>query len=141
MDEAKSILRQLGLTGEIEFIQHNKAQHRLTIPVAKPGELTTVTVNLDTKVAEVRRRVDGMAAALIYLHMRPGQHLAAIRGNWIFMAGWARFADAAVYGTIFLTVSGLYLWWFFKAERRIGWVLLVAGLATVGGLAGALAIT
>ncbi len=139
--QARSILGQLRLTGEIDNIMHNKKAGRLTIPVSKPGELTTVTVDLASSVATVQRKVEGMAAALIYLHKRPGPHLVMFRGNWSYMAAWTRLADATVYGTFFLTATGLYLWWFFKAERRLGWVLLAAGLLTVGGLATAIAAT
>jgi hypothetical protein len=141
LKQAKGLLRQLKVTGEIDVIRHNAKAGRLTIPVAKPGEFTTIDVDLQTKRATVTRRVEGMLAGLIYLHMRPGQHLAMLRGNWPFMAAWSHLADAAVYGTLFLTVTGLYLWWFFKAERRIGWVLLAAGFITVGGLASVLAIS
>lgn len=139
LEQAKSLLRQVNVSGEIDVIRHNAKAGRLTIPVAKPGEFTTIDVDLQTKRATVTRRVEGMLAGLVYLHMRPGQHLAMLRGNWPFMAAWSHLADAAVYGTIFLTASGLYLWWFFKAERRIGWVLLVAGIMTVAGLVGTLA--
>lgn len=136
--QARGILGQLRLTGEIDNVMHNKKAGRLTIPVSKPGELTTVTVDLASGVATVQRKVEGMAAALVYLHKRPGPHLVMFRGNWAYMAAWARLADATVYGTFFLTATGLYLWWFFKAERRLGWVLLAAGLLTVGGLATAM---
>jgi hypothetical protein len=139
LKQAKDILRQLGGTGEIDLIRYNTKSGRLTISVAKPGEVTTIDVDLQTKHASVTRRSEGVLAALIYLHMRPGQHLAMLRGNWVFMAAWTRVADAVVYGAIFLTISGVYLWWFFKAERRMGWILLVAGFLTVSGLVGTLA--
>jgi hypothetical protein len=139
VEQAKAILRQLNLTGEIDVIRYNAKASRLTLPIVKPGEITTVDVDLNTNRATVQRRVEGMLAGLVYLHMRPGQHLVMLRGNWAYMAAWTRFADAAVYGTIFLTASGLYLWWFFKAERRIGWALLAAGFLSVGALAATLA--
>jgi hypothetical protein len=140
LGQARNILGQLRLTGEIDNVQHNKKAGKLTIPVSKPGELTTVSVDLPSGVATVQRKVEGMAAALVYLHKRPGPHLVMFRGNWIYMAAWSRLADATVYGTFFLTASGLYLWWFFKAERRLGWVLLAAGFLTVCGLVTTIAL-
>ena len=56
------------------------------------------------------------------------------------MTAWSLLADAVVYGTLFLTASGLYLWWFFKAERTFGWLLLAAGTLTVGGLVTAITL-
>lgn len=140
LDHARSILRQLELTGEIDNVMHNTKAGRLTIPVSKPGELTTVQVDLNSGVATVQRKANGMAAALVYLHKRPGPHLIKFRGNWGYMAAWSLLADAVVYGTLFLTASGLYLWWFFKAERTFGWLLLAAGTLTVGGLVTAITL-
>ena len=56
----------------------------------------------------------------------------------MFAGAWSGVADTVVYGTLFLTISGLYLWWLFKAERSIGLALLAAGLLSVGGLAAAI---
>ena len=63
------------------------------------------------------------------LHMSPGQHLADIRKNWFYMRLWSWLADATVYVTLFITVSGLYLWYALRAERRVG-----IGLLSVGAL-------
>lgn len=140
LEHARSILRQLELTGEIDNVMHNTKAGRLTIPVSKPGELTTVQVDLNSGIATVQHQASGMAAALVYLHKRPGPHLIKFRGNWGYMAVWSILADAVVYGTLFLTASGLYLWWFFKAERTFGWILLAAGTLTVGGLVTAITL-
>jgi hypothetical protein len=43
-----------------------------------------------------------------------------------------------VYGILFLTVSGLYLWWKIKGERAVGWALLAGGAASVAMLVGAI---
>ena len=43
-------------------------------------------------------------------------------------------ADATIYLVLFITISGIYLWWTLKAERRIGAVLLSAGIMTFLGL-------
>jgi len=58
-----------------------------------------------------------------------------IRGNWFYMRVWSWLADATVYFTLFLTVSGVYLWYVLRAERKIGVLLLAAGAVTFAGLA------
>lgn len=136
--QARGIVDQLQLTGEIDMVRHDTKAGRLVIPVSRPGQLTTVEVDLKSGTATLRRQAEGMAAALVYLHKRPGPHLIQFRGNWIFMAIWAWLADAVVYATLFVTATGLYLWWAFRAERTTGWVMLLAGLLTVGGLVGAM---
>jgi hypothetical protein len=138
LEQARSILRQLGVTGEIAYIRHLAREQRLVIPVAKPGEATTVEVDLRTRTATVNRQPQGLGAALIYLHKKPGPHNVKFRGNWIYMAWWGVLADTVVYVSFFLTVSGLYLWWMLKAGRTVGWILLGTGALSVAALVAAL---
>ena len=73
------------------------------------------------------------------LHKMPGQHLANLRGNWVYMRLWRWLADATVYLVLFLSISGIYLWAVLRAERRIGLMLLAAGACSFFGLLYALA--
>jgi hypothetical protein len=50
-----------------------------------------------------------------------------MRMNWSYMRFWFWFSDATVYLLLFITTSGLYLWWALKAERKLGWALLATG--------------
>jgi hypothetical protein len=138
LEQAKNILRQLNLTGEIDYVRHQAREERLLIPVMKPGELTKIEVDLRAKTATVERHDQGLAAALIYLHKMPGPHNVKLRGNWFYMRCWAVLADAVVYVVSFLTVSGLYLWWKLGAERKVGWALLAAGVVSAGALVAAI---
>ena len=65
----------------------------------------------------------------------PGQHLADIRMNWFYMRAWRWLADATVYLILFSLVSGLYLWYAMRAERKVGISLLVAGAISFFGIA------
>ena len=76
----------------------------------------------------------GLWESLSYLHKMPGPHNVAIRGNWIGIGMWRWFADATIYAILFISLSGVYLWWAIKAERRIGFALLTAGAFTFVGL-------
>jgi hypothetical protein len=76
----------------------------------------------------------GMWESLAYLHKMPGPHNVAIRGNWIGTRAWKVLADATIYLVVFITISGVYLWWALKAERRVGLILLGAGAVTMFGL-------
>lgn len=138
VEQARDILRQLGVTGEIDYIRHMPEEGRLVIPVIKPGEATTVEVDLKAGTAAVTRQSLGLGAALIYLHKMPGPHNVKIRGNWVYTMWWAVTADMVVCVLLFLTVSGLYLWWMLKNERTVGWVLLGAGALSVVALVAAL---
>lgn len=111
------------------------------MPVSKPGVTTRVEVDLRSKTATIEREDRGLGDALNYLHKMPGPHNVQFRGNWVFMTWWAFTTDVVVYGILFLTASGLYLWWKLKAERVAGWALVGGGAATVALLVGASAGT
>ncbi len=134
IDKLKPVLERLGAQGEVGWVQHLPKQHRLVVPVTVPGRVTTVTLDVTKGEASIERRTTGLADALVVLHMSPGQHLADIRKNWIYMRVWSWLADATVYLTLFITVSGLYLWYVLRAERKVGISLLVAGTLTFFGL-------
>jgi hypothetical protein len=131
---AQVILAQLDVAGEIGFTRYVKATQRFVFPVSRPGLETLVDVNLGTRSATVSRRATSMWEALAYLHKMPGPHNVNIRGNWFWTRVWRWFADATVYLLLFMSMSGIYLWYAIKAERKIGFVLLGAGAVTFSGL-------
>jgi hypothetical protein len=140
LEQAKGILRQLNLTGEINFVRHLPRQQSLVIPVLKPGEATWVEVDLRTRTAKVERQIQGLGAALIYLHKMPGPHLVQFRGNWVYTVVWGVLADAVVWGLLFLTISGVYLWYVLKTARQTGLLLLASGGVSLALLVIALAL-
>jgi hypothetical protein len=131
---AQVIMREISLTGEIVSTRFVKKDRHFVFPVSKPGLETTVDLDIATASAMVSRRHTGMLEALAYLHKMPGPHLVAIRGNWLWTRVWRSFADATIYLTLFISVSGIYLWYVLKAERRIGCVLLAAGAVSFFGI-------
>lgn len=139
VDALRSILPALGVTGEIGFVQHIPKRRRLAFSVSVPGKSTAVLIDLAAQTAEIKTQPSGFWSALLELHKSPGPHLAAIRMNWFPMRVWQWCADGSVYLTLFLTLSGVYLWALLRAERRIGIVLLTAGAASFLGVVYALA--
>jgi hypothetical protein len=131
---AKDILSQTKIEGEIGFTRFVRSTNHFVFPVSKPGMEATVDVDTTERVATISRRTTGTLEALAYLHKMPGPHNANIRGNWIWTKVWRPFADATVYLTLFLSISGVYLWYVLKAERKIGVVLLAAGAVSFFGL-------
>jgi hypothetical protein len=131
---AKAIMQQLNLAGEVGFTRYVKQTNRFLFPLSRPGLETTVDVDLQSQSATIYRRVTSFWEALSYLHKMPGPHNVSIRGNWFWTRVWRWFADATVYLLLFITVSGLYLWYAIKTERRIGFALLAAGAVSFFGL-------
>src|SRR5262245_2508572 len=138
VDKLKPVLEQAGVQGEVGWVQHFPKQHRLVIPVTVPGRVTTVSLDLTKREASIEKRTTGLADALVVLHMSPGQHLADIRKNWFYMRVWSWLADATVYLILFITVSGIYLWYVLRAERKVGIALLATGVLSFFGIVYAL---
>lgn len=134
VDRAKAILPQVNASGEIGFLRYVAKDRHLIFPVSRAGTEATVDVDLDARTATVTRRSMGLWESLSYLHKMPGPHNVAIRGNWAGTNAWRVLADATIYLLMFISLSGVYLWWAIKAERRIGLALLGAGAITFFGL-------
>jgi hypothetical protein len=130
VEQARAILPQVGVSGEIGFLRYISNTRHLVFPVSKAGSEATVDVDLDARTATVTRRPMNLWESISYLHKMPGPHNVAIRGNWVGTQVWRVFADATIYLLLFISLSGIYLWWALKAERRIGFMLLSAGVMT-----------
>src|SRR5687767_9322083 len=139
VDALRPVLDQLGVRGEIDFVRHIASERRLIVPVRLPDRDTIVDLNYDQRTATVRSRRQSLGDALVYLHKMPGPHNLDVRGNSPLMRWWKVLADATAYLTLFITISGIYLWIALKAERRVGLVLGLAGAVTFWGLVYAIA--
>ena len=135
IDGLKPTLLSINVPGEIGYIRHVVSDDTLVIPVSVPGRATTVTIRIAQREATIVTRETGIADALMTLHRSPGEHSPALSMNWFPMRVWRWFSDATAYLTLFITVSGVYLWYVLRAERRIGYVLLGTGTFVFFGLA------
>lgn len=126
-------LERLGVRGEVGAIRP-LSRHRLNLAVIVPGKEVGVDFDLEARSAVVTERAGNFWSALVYLHKMPGQHLANLRGNWVYMRIWRWLADGTVYLVMFLSISGIYLWAVLRAERRVGLALIAAGALSFCGL-------
>jgi len=118
-------LATLGLSGELfAFKPMRNNQKEITVMV--PGRTTIVTIDVVKQEAVILERSRNLLDTMRYLHRNPGPH--KVKGpNWIGSKAWGWVADTTVYLTLFLTVSGIYLWYAIKAERKIGLIFLGSG--------------
>jgi hypothetical protein len=134
VEALRPVLDQLGVRGEIDFVRHVAPEHRLIVPVRLPDSDTIVTLDYDQRIATVTTRRQSLGDALVYLHKMPGPHNVDVRGNTGLIRAWRILADGTAYVLLFITISGIYLWFALRAERRVGLALIVAGAVTFGGL-------
>ena len=135
IDALRPTLASLNVPGEIGFIRHVVGDDTLEIPISVPGRATTVTIQIARREARIVTRETGLADALMTLHRSPGGHTPTLSMNWFPMRVWRWFSDATAYLTLFTTLSGVYLWYVLRSERRIGYLLLGTGTLLFFGLA------
>ncbi len=138
IDALKTTLESVNVPGEVGFVRHLVKEDKLIIPVTIPGRETTVSIHIARREATIVTRETGLADALVTLHKSPGQHGPDIRMNWFYMKAWRWMADATVYLILFISVSGVYLWYVLRTERTVGFILLFVGALSFFGLAYAL---
>ena len=138
IEALKPTLEKAGIHGEVGFVRHIVKEGKLIIPVTIPGRETTVSISIASRDATIVTRETSLADALVTLHKSPGQHGPGIRMNWFAMKAWRWMADATVYLILFISVSGIYLWYVLRAERKVGFILLCAGALSFFGMAYAL---
>jgi hypothetical protein len=126
-DRARELVNRAGLTGEIGFVRYVRSEQRVVISVSRPGLEATVDVDIARRIAVVSQRPTGLLESVAYLHKMPGPHNADLRGNWFWIDMWRWLADGTVYLLLFISATGVYLWFAIKVERRIGLALLTAG--------------
>jgi len=129
---AKAIIKKLDITGEVDYI--NKSDSIIFFPVRTPGKLFNVNVNTRTKMASITRTDLGALRGTIFMHFMPGPHNASLRGNSGFIKVWRLLSDTTVYALLFITISGIFLWYFIKSERTLGWYSLAIGILILTGL-------
>jgi hypothetical protein len=129
---AKAIIQKLSITGEIDFISKNDSN--LYFPVSTPRVINRIRVNTLNGMVSITRTDEGALRGMKYLHIMPGPHNFAIRGNSGFIKVWRYIADTIVYSLLFLSFSGVFLWYFMQSERKAGIYAAGFGLLALIGL-------
>ena len=99
--------------------------------VARPGLVKRIEVDVRTQEATITESRQGLFGTIRYLHLTPGPHR---QPQWIGTTAWGWIADATVYVTLLLTLSGLYLWMFIREERKSGIAVLGAGAVSFAAI-------
>jgi hypothetical protein len=135
IDALRPSLEKAGVQGDVGFVRHLVKEDQFVVPITIPGRQTTVTIGIASRQATIVTRETGLADALVTLHKFPGPHTPNFRMNWFYMKAWSCMSDATVYLIMFISISGVYLWYVLRNERKVGFILLSAGALSFFGLA------
>jgi len=126
LETARAIIKELDISGEINFISRNR--NSFSFPVVKPGLKSQIWVNTLNDSVKISREYEGVLQATAWLHSMPGPHNASVRGNSLYIKIWRVIADAVVYLIMFLTISGIILWFSTGLERMSGTITTAFGI-------------
>ena len=125
LGQAKEVMSQLDLAGEIEWTTVQPAAEGFSFRVVRPGRIVDVTADLGRRTATVQEtRVNGWGMVRM-LHTFSGRLANTTRAerDWLWTRLWSFAMDALAVGLIVLVAGSLIL----AYERRERW----AGSAAV----------
>jgi len=130
LDQARDILRQLGLRGEIEWTATRGDANRFDFRVSRPGHIFEVHTDLARKRATIQRIDVNVWGVMRILHSFTGMRMEDRRNerDWLLTTVWALTMDAVAAALILMVLSSLYMWFELRAKRFWGTVVLLAGL-------------
>jgi hypothetical protein len=132
--QARDLMRQLRIRGEIEWSTDRKDTNRFDFRVSRPGLICDVKADFARQTATVQRiELNGWGVIRI-LHTFTGVRLDDSRNarDWILTSAWAWSMDATAAGLILMVLSSYYMWFELPQKRRLGLVALFLGLLTCG---------
>jgi hypothetical protein len=134
--QANETLRQLGLSGEVEWTASRDDSKRLKFRVTRPGHVIDINVDFQQQRATLKR-IDYNAWGLMRtLHTFTGAsvHEKDNRNqrDWLLTKIWAFAMDAVAVGLIIVVLSSFYMWYELPEKRPLGAMVLTAGVLSCG---------
>ena len=132
--QARDILRQVGLSGEIDWTVTRANTNRFDFRASRPVQIFELKTDLSRKVATVQRIDLNGWGVLRILHTFSGVRLDDSRNtrDWIVTSIWALAMDGLAVGLVFMVISSLALWYERPQRRWTGGLALLLGMFSCG---------
>ena len=132
--QAREILRQLGIEGEILWTTTRTNADQFEFQARRPGHFFFLKADLARHRVAVRHSVVNLWGVIKVLHTFTGVQMDDARQSrdWALTTLWAYSMDAVAAGVIFMILSSLYMWWEFPQKRLLGAVVLGLGTLSCG---------
>ncbi|MBM3880693.1 MAG: hypothetical protein FJ387_13420 [Verrucomicrobia bacterium] len=129
LDQARDLMRQLGLRGEIEWTTTRAEATRFDFRVSRPGEILDVRADLARNRATVQRIGLNLWGVTRMLHSFTGVRMDDPRNgrDWVLTSIWALAMDGVAAGLILMVLSSLAMWFELRSKRFWGAIALAAG--------------
>ncbi len=132
--QARDLMRQLDLTGEIEWTAARNNSSQLNFRVTRPGRIFEIKTDLDQKRTTVKSIDLNAWGVMRLLHTFSGVRMNDTKNDrdWILTSVWAFAMDAVAVGLILMVLSSLYMWYELPDKRRLGAITLSLGFLICG---------
>lgn len=140
LDRARDVMRQLGITGEIQWPVTQPVDGPFTLQVNRPGLNVEVKADLRAGHATVQRTQLNGWGVMHVLHTFTGAPAADSRNrrDWTVTTVWALSMDAVAAGLIVMVLGSYVMWFRLRAKRFGGAVALALGFISCGAFIGGL---
>jgi hypothetical protein len=140
IDQAREAMRQLGITGEIQWPATQPVNGPFTFQVNRPGLNVEVKADLRAGHATVQRTQLNAWGVMHVLHTFTGAPAADSRNrrDWTLTTVWALSMDAVAAGLIVMVFGSYVMWFRLRAKRLGGVVALALGFISCGAFISAL---
>jgi hypothetical protein len=134
LGEARDIMRQLGIDGEILWTTTRTEANQLDFQVRRPGHFFVIKADWAQKRAAVQRSDVNLWGVMKSLHTFDGNVADDPRNSrdWALTSLWAYSMDAVAAGLIYMVLSSLYMWLRLPQKRLTGAIVLGLGSLSCG---------
>jgi len=132
--QAREIMRQLDIEGEILWTTTRTTTDQFDFQVRRPGHYYFIKADLARNRVTLRHSEVNVWGVMKVLHVFSGASLDDPRQSrdWALTTVWAYSMDAIAAGLIFMVLSSLYMWWELPQKRLYGVVALGLGSVVCG---------
>lgn len=134
LGRARSVMRQLNLAGEIEWMADPGAKGAFAFRVVRPGLTSNVSIDLARRAATVEEIRVNWWGILRMLHSFSGVRggvPGSVRDWWLTWL-WSASMDAISVGLLILVFGGIAMAWNRREKRRGAGIALALGLLFSG---------
>ena len=127
--QARDIMGQLGIVGEILWTTTRTDPNRFDFQVRRPGRYFFINADLARKRVAVQQSDVNLWGVIRVLHAFTGVQMDDPRNtrDWVLTSVWAYSMDVVAAGLIFMVLSSLIMWFKLPQKRTPGAVVLVLG--------------
>jgi hypothetical protein len=133
-ERARDLMRQFGISGEIQWPATQPATGPFVFQVSRPGLVIDVKADLNARRATLQRNDVNAWGVMHVLHTFIGVRAGDMHNerDWGLTTVWALSMDAVAAGLIVMVLSSYIMWYRLKAKRRAGIVALLLGFGSCG---------